>query len=200
MGLNIKNKYNLIGKKFGLLSVQSFTHKTDKFGRKYGKIWNCKCDCGNERNVTTQNLINNKTYSCGCKLFIKPHKNKKYEENEASFRAKLSTYKAHAKRRKIEWDLSYDDGIKILKSNCHYCGRVPNMKYNLYDGRRKYTHNKELYNILCNGIDRKNSSKGYINNNIVPCCTICNFAKNSLSYDDFIMWIDGLIKFRNNEK
>ena len=36
------------------------------------------------------------------------------------------------------------------------------------------------------GIDRVDSSIGYIPGNMVPCCSMCNFMKLTSSSDDFI--------------
>jgi hypothetical protein len=192
---------DIIGKKFGYLTVISSIQKYDNLGRKIGKNWLCICDCRKERIVNTQVLINNIIYSCGCKSYANiVHGNKKYDEEEASFRSKVSGYKSNAKHRNIEWDLTYDEAIELLKSNCHYCGRKPNRPYNLYDGRRKYLDKKDKYKILYGGIDRINSNLGYVKNNVVSCCLTCNFAKNNLTYNEFISWINDLIKYRTNEK
>lgn len=191
---------DIIGKKFGYLTVISSIQKYDDLNRKIGKNWLCVCDCGKERIVGTRELIHNITYSCGCKLYVNVHKNKKYDEEEASFRAKISTYKAQAKNRNIEWNLTYDEATVLLKLNCHYCGRKPNHLYNLYDGRRKYLGKRDKYQIKYSGIDRINSNIGYVKNNVVSCCKICNFAKNDLPYDEFITWINDLIKYRTDEK
>lgn len=78
----IVRRYNIIGggtkscgcdriiklkdKKFGLLYVKKFV----KIG-KYGAIWECKCDCGNVKNICSGHLISGKTTSCGfCKSQI----------------------------------------------------------------------------------------------------------------------------------
>lgn len=53
---------NLIGQKFGRLTVTSLNRRV-----KYkGAYWNCKCDCGNTSVVIGQNLRNGHTKSCGC--------------------------------------------------------------------------------------------------------------------------------------
>lgn len=52
---------NLINKKFNRLLVIKLSHI---FNRQY--YWICKCDCGNESIVNTQNLKRNKSKSCGC--------------------------------------------------------------------------------------------------------------------------------------
>jgi hypothetical protein len=37
-----------------------------------------------------------------------------------------------------------------------------------------------------NGIDRINSAHGYVPGNVVPCCKVCNFMKQSLTQSEFI--------------
>lgn len=55
------NKKNLIGKRFGRLSVIS--ESENKNGR---TAWLCKCDCGNYKVICSKVLINGQTKSCGC--------------------------------------------------------------------------------------------------------------------------------------
>ncbi len=42
------------------------------------------------------------------------------------------------------------------------------------------------YNFIYNGIDRIDSSKGYIQGNVVTCCRTCNVAKMDMDYKEFI--------------
>lgn len=65
-------KYDLLGKRFGKLTVIEKTKKGKQIA------WKCKCDCGKETIVITHNLIHEKIVSCGCyrkqnasKLFTK---------------------------------------------------------------------------------------------------------------------------------
>lgn len=54
---------NLVGQKFFRLTVISF----DSIDKKSGNaLWNCKCDCGNERLASTGNLNSGRSKSCGC--------------------------------------------------------------------------------------------------------------------------------------
>lgn len=53
---------NLIGKKYGNLTVIGLSDKMS--GRK--SYWYCKCDCGNEIEVRSDNLTTGNTLSCGC--------------------------------------------------------------------------------------------------------------------------------------
>jgi hypothetical protein len=56
---------DLTGKRFGKLSVRSFSH-TNKIGKKAGIHWNVACDCGIEKTVTANKLKTGNTKSCGC--------------------------------------------------------------------------------------------------------------------------------------
>lgn len=53
---------DLTGKRFGKLSV---LYKTDR--KKNGSfLWTCRCDCGNEKEVTARDLNSARVKSCGC--------------------------------------------------------------------------------------------------------------------------------------
>ena len=54
------------------------------------------------------------------------------------------------------------------------------------------------YLLKCNGIDRIDSSQGYTNENSVPCCTFCNFAKHTMGKDDFLAWVKRVYAFNFN--
>ena len=54
-------KIDLTDQKFGRLTVIRLVGKS----KNGDKIWECKCDCGNIKNVTSSNL-KGKTKSCGC--------------------------------------------------------------------------------------------------------------------------------------
>lgn len=83
-------------------------------------------------------------------------------------------YRSNAKRRGIDFNLSIGDFEKTTSAECHYCGGFSFE----WDERSRG-----------NGIDRKDSSIGYFIDNCVPCCSKCNFVKNSMPYMDFINYI-----------
>lgn len=76
-------------------------------------------------------------------------------------------YTRQSKKRDYEFLLSKEKFENLLTSNCHYCGVT----------RKKYLV----------GIDRLDNSKGYIEDNVVPCCKICNMMKNTLNEATFIL-------------
>lgn len=55
-----KQRHNIVGKKFGRLTVKEYHHSND------GAFWTCVCDCGNTRVVSTHSLKSGHTKSCGC--------------------------------------------------------------------------------------------------------------------------------------
>lgn len=57
-----KRKLNLVGRKFGKLTVISASNKTESSPY----YWNCRCECGNEAAVIVASLMRGATRSCGC--------------------------------------------------------------------------------------------------------------------------------------
>ena len=88
--------------------------------------------------------------------------------------------KRGATNRDLEWTLSDDDLKDIIVCPCFYCGSDP---YNIVrEMQQMYSPSRMKWN----GIDRVDSSKGYVQGNIVPCCTQCNYMKRNYSQESFI--------------
>jgi len=60
-----KNIKNLIGMRFGLLTVIKEGNRKN-YNEQSMITWECKCDCGSYREVTSNHLISGQTKSCGC--------------------------------------------------------------------------------------------------------------------------------------
>ena len=88
------------------------------------------------------------------------------------------------------FDLSKEVFMKLVISNCHYCGIQPLQ-------REKTKRAKNVKTFYYNGIDRIDNNVGYIESNCVSCCKVCNRAKRELDYDEFINWIDQLVRYRS---
>jgi hypothetical protein len=57
---------DLVGRKFGRLTILSVsTPRTNTYGRPI-KRWLCLCDCGGRTETTTNKLVSGHTQSCGC--------------------------------------------------------------------------------------------------------------------------------------
>lgn len=73
---------DLTGQKIGMLTVIGRDNDSQD-----GKVrWLCKCDCGNPKlkSITTSNLSNHKTRSCGCIFTEMLHKRKKHNTYDLS--------------------------------------------------------------------------------------------------------------------
>lgn len=55
---------NMVGKKFGALTVVKYVGKDNKYGRTQ---WECVCECGGKKTVKTNDLNSQGVSSCGCK-------------------------------------------------------------------------------------------------------------------------------------
>jgi|WetSurSiteA1Bulk_404760.scaffolds.fasta_scaffold08870_2 hypothetical protein len=176
---------DLTGKKFGELLVIKRINNLEKRGNKR-TYWLCRCDCGNEKIILKEALLSGCTTSCGCynrKKHLKPYgiatQNKKY-----------TAYKHSAKQRNIVFSLSKEDFLELVTGNCFYCGSEPN------------NITKSIYNngdFISNGIDRIDSNKGYIEGNVVSCCSMCNLAKGTVPIDDFYNWIKKVYQYNNKK-
>ena len=57
-----KRVKNLVGQKFGRLTVEAFSG-ANKWGN---ALWKCRCECGNEKVAQSALLLSNQVGSCGC--------------------------------------------------------------------------------------------------------------------------------------
>ena len=140
--------------------------------------WLCRCSCGNLREVRAQGLISGTQKSCGHGLPEIQRKRQCIEYGLAAKHSAYRNYKTHAKKKKLEFDLDFDTFILMASSKCYYCGASPK---NIQKG--------DNGDYCYQGIDRKDNSKGYTIENVVPCCEICNKAKRHMTYSAFLAWI-----------
>ena len=164
----------VIGKKFGMITVLSLNStSTGGFKTRSKRHYlNCACDCGKEvvKRLDVIGTLGSK--SCGCirKSF-----------HNSAIRKLFTEYRTSAKRRGHEFSIDEEFIKDNIFKNCHYCGIEPS---------REKTVNSDT--IIYNGLDRKDNSVGYVEDNLVTCCTICNAAKHTLSYEEFMAWIERL--------
>lgn len=148
--------------------------------------WVFKCVCGKEVILEPGNVLKRKgsVKSCGCKRMelikssihtwyngIRP-----YPVEDRLF----SIYKVGARRAGREFPLTKELFRELVNSNCYYCGTPPYLIR---------TNGTTSVKKPLNGIDRVDSSKGYLLDNIVPCCWHCNKAKMNRSLKEFKEWI-----------
>jgi hypothetical protein len=94
----------------------------------------------------------------------------------------LRTYKQNAKDNHREWGLTDSQFDVLIANPCLYCGLTKD------ETSTRYRKTKRKW-IGFNGIDRVDSSLGYVGGNVVSCCSLCNFMKGAMDLDDFLSHI-----------
>lgn len=174
----MKIRNDISGQKFNKLLVIEPVKRKKSERTKY----RCQCDCGNETIVDGSKIKNNHTKSCGCLYKEVDYGFNKLNPGEANRNSLIYNYKHNAKVKGINFKISDEEMIELFESNCHYCGDKPNNVINKKNSNGEYRFN---------GIDRKDNDKnlGYITENVVSCCSRCNFLKNKMNYYEFLEWI-----------
>lgn len=180
---------DLIGKEFGRLRVIKRVERPKSI-KGTGAYWQCVCKCGRITVVSSRNLITGTCKSCGC-LKIETIKKmastrNRIEKGKSAFNILYHNYKKDAKKRKLEFNIDKEFFKEITQKNCFYCGSIP---------ERISKPNSDNGNYIYNGIDRVNNDKGYIVNNVVPCCWGCNQLKGIMNIEDFISLIEKIHNF-----
>jgi hypothetical protein len=161
---------DLIGKSIGDWTVLSYVGSTPSRDH----LWLCRCTCGKIKHVSGRNLRNGGSLGCGCT---------KKGLRGLPYQALYHAFLLQTRDRHFV-SLTYDQFVGFTKTRtCHYCDApVEWARFNI----SKYGSN---YNL-----DRKDSSVGYIEQNLVVCCASCNHRKSHyFTYEQFVQ-IGNLIR------
>ena len=172
-------RIDLVGQTFGWWSVLSY---------QTGKHYLCRCKCGKEKRVQTGNLTSGGSRSCRqCSSGVEVVN--KLPSGEAAFNDLFGRYRASAKKRGFVFDIDKPLFRLFVTLPCNYCGQPPKSIWP--------TDSKNELNgsFTYSGLDRVDSSVGYISTNIAPCCKICNYMKQSLSESEFLTHIQQILDF-----
>lgn len=93
---------------------------------------------------------------------------KEHKRFNQTLKGRLNTYKNGAKRRGIDWNLTFDEFLSFWQNDCYYC-------------------NEPIETI---GLDRLDPSKGYTLKNLVASCEMCNRMKRDYNFEEFIEKIE----------
>ena len=161
-----------VGKHFGKLEVLDFHHHS-KRGQSY---WICKCQCGIQKIVRGDHLLNCATKSCGCN-----------QQGAGNHRWKgcgeiggwtWNNYRLSAKARNIPFHLSVKDMWNIFV--------LQNRKCSL-SGKELFFSPLQVSGKKTNAsLDRIDSNGGYTLDNVQWVTKDINLAKRTLSQEAFI--------------
>jgi hypothetical protein len=192
----LKKLEDLTGKKFNRLTVLRLDKERTRNDKYWRVFWICECECGKIKSVVAGGLRSGSTKSCGCwKLENSREVCRKNFTKETTIlprRDIFTQYAAKCKTKKIEFLIGECDFYELIEKPCYYCGD------GLNNVKTVRTSSTKIKTYHYNGIDRIDNSKGYIKDNVVPCCNICNKAKRDLPLTNFYKWVimihDNLIK------
>lgn len=185
----------------------------------------CECSCSKLFEITYHGLFRDDRKhgpaSCGCRRVRPKVEQRKYDT--ATYQRYYTSCKRgsknRSKKRIIPFELSFEQFVKIVNNPCTYCEkityrnsyktiekdlikntpfdtnkpRLDNVKKDRWDDVDKYT-------VVCSGVDRVDSSKGYEVGNCVPCCHVCNVMKASLSVEDFYSHIEQILSVKRKRE
>jgi len=153
-------------------------------------MWRWRCDCGKVR-VATRFEVLRSGDGASCRSCSR----RRHDDDTRSALAKdYSRVKARHVRKGFPASefISYETFRDTVTSDCAYCGAPPGT---LKEPR--YDYGEAVY---VNGIDRIDSSKGYVEGNCAPCCIACNMAKGAMGYEEFIDHIGRIAAHAREEK
>ncbi|MDB4312163.1 HNH endonuclease [bacterium] len=94
---------------------------------------------------------------CGEEVRAESKRCKKHKKSSDT----LKSYKSKCKKSGKEFSISDAEFVSMLDKPCEYCGED------------------------ATGLDRVDNARGYSNDNVVPCCGVCNVMKNDLTLAAF---------------
>lgn len=178
---------NLVGKKFGKLTVKEFAGHKNNF-----RQWLCECDCGNEKVIRGGHLTKGFTKSCGCEAHPSQSKHKSWKGFGNISLDFFTNIKKNAERRNIPFNITIEylwdvflkqDGLCVLSGQKLNFGRIV-----------KDRNGKNA------SVDRINSNLGYEVGNIQWIDKKINIMKNNMDEKQFLSICEQIIKYKKYEK
>lgn len=178
----------LIGMTFNHLTLVGPT--SEKLRRRV--LWKASCSCGNTILRFAGMIRRGFIKSCGCRT----------KDLRVSAGRKSQRLDPRISSARSIWGRVYKDGcdfetfLELSQKLCTYCGNPPGRTFNKWDLDRRYPKRPEA-NFTYNGLDRIDNNKDHSPDNVVPCCTICNMMRGTLSVTDFLNHVDAIRSFQN---
>lgn len=167
--------------------------KTEKHSNGY-VVWRSKCLlCGETKDVPSYYFMREHV-SCECEEWQNKYGGligrKPLPDYQSHVNIAYNHYMKSAKERNLEFRLTKAEFRELVEQNCFYCGAEPQVRYT-----SKNLHGEYAWN----GIDRVDNAIGYLKDNCVPCCSMCNFAKSTHTKEEFLNWIERVYKHSLNK-
>jgi hypothetical protein len=116
-------------------------------------------------------------------IYLNSEKGKRaLQRHFSSTKRRYQQFLLQAKTRRIIVEISIKEYEELISKPCYYC-----------EGKMK------AETKFGSGIDRLNSKIGYIENNLVACCKVCNFIKGDyLTPEETKVAVNAVLEYRKN--
>lgn len=104
----------------------------------------------------------------------------------AAFRHLWTELVQRCRRADKPLEISPAEYKALIAGNCAYCGALPTNWTKWEDGPA----------IQYNGVDRVDNERGYLFDNLVPCCKLCNQFKSKLTAQQFIAHARSIVDYQ----
>jgi len=131
----------------------------------YSRVWRSKPE--NQVTARASSRCYKEKYPELVSLGLKKHRQLPLTRYKTTF--------SGAKRRNLDFDISFELFSRLIESDCTYCGSG--------------------FGYI--GVDRIDNAKGYLVDNVCSCCTMCNMMKKTLSKQQFIEHAQRIATFNN---
>jgi phage FluMu protein Com len=116
-----------------------------------------------------------------------PHRGPRLPNQEGPRRKYFRGYIVNAKRRGLQFNLSFESFTELTAQSCFWCGDPPSQILQIRWKTNGFV--REQLPWLHGGIDRLDNACGYIEGNCVPCCKTCNAMRSAMSTEEFMKQI-----------
>ena len=98
------------------------------------------------------------------------------EQKKCNIKIHYGNYVRDAANKNIKFELTFDEFVQIVMLPCYFCGIIQDKGFN--------------------GIDKMNYDKGYIKENSISCCTMCNYMKGTLTPEIFLKRVEHILTYQ----
>ena len=171
------NAKDLTGKAFGKLKViKPVPRPAETKSKERSIFWFCECECGNNCTVRSAELLTGDTSSCGCKRLAKGEDNSNYKGVGMLASSKYTHIKYSAIKRNLEFSVSIEYLWELFQKQDGKC---------YYTGEELTLSTRNTKGGMTASVDRLDSSKGYLEDNVVWCHKDVNIMKMDKSEQEF---------------
>lgn len=176
---------DLTGKKFGKLTVICRGPNQTSQTR-----WQCLCECGKETTVQSNHLRNEHTQSCGCSWYEFGKTRISWKGHGEIPLSLFGRIRRNARNRNIPFDISIQYIWNLFLKQDKKCA--------LSGLQLDFTYGRNHHHKGTASLDRIDSTKGYVKDNVQWVHKDVNWMKQDYSNDYFLNMCETIVNYNKN--